>query len=172
MQDIKISVREREISNHKHGRIVLRFEHTCSTSPPSTLWKIFTITISKDHSIPQHLQRVHTRTLGPASPSLVPTRTTHASTLACWGRTSYNSSNHKLEHLVITSLDHHKTLFTEATTSILLTIQEWILVITSLDHKNNSHNKDPKMIVIAMKSLSLCEKNKIELWRKTQEISF
>jgi len=35
MQDINTS--EREISNHKHERIILRFEHTCSTSPPLTL---------------------------------------------------------------------------------------------------------------------------------------
>ena len=65
------------------------------------------------------------------SPSLVPTRTTHASILACRGCTSYNSSNHTSEHLVITSLDHHKTLFNT----------KMKLVITSLDHKNNSHNK-------------------------------
>jgi len=38
MQDIKTS--EREMSNRKHGRIISRFEHTCS--PPSTLWRIFT----------------------------------------------------------------------------------------------------------------------------------
>ena len=36
MQDIKTSKRKRE-SNRKHGRFVSRFEHTCSTSPPSTL---------------------------------------------------------------------------------------------------------------------------------------
>ena len=35
-----VCVREREMSNHKHGRIISRFEHTCSTSPPSTLWRI------------------------------------------------------------------------------------------------------------------------------------
>ena len=45
-------------------------------------------------------------------------------------------------------------------------------MITSLDQKNNSHNKDPKRIDIAMESSSLCEKNKVELWWKTQEISF
>ena len=33
----KTQVREREMSNHKYERIVSRFEHTCSTSPPSTL---------------------------------------------------------------------------------------------------------------------------------------
>ena len=45
-------------------------------------------------------------------------------------------------------------------------------MITSLDHKNNSHNKDPKIIDLAMKSSSLYEKNKIELWWNTQEVSF
>jgi len=41
MQDINTS--EREISNRKYGRFVSRLEHTCFTSPPSTLWKIFKI---------------------------------------------------------------------------------------------------------------------------------
>ena len=132
--------------------------------PAFNTMKDFTIMIPQDHSMPQYLQRIHTRTLRPASPSLVLARTIHTSTLACRGRTSYNSSNHKLEYLVITLLDHHKTLFTEATTSTLLTIQEWILMITFLDHKNNSHNKDPKRIDIAMKSSNFCEKNKIDLW--------
>ena len=35
MQDIKETKRER-VSNHKHKKFVSRFEHTCSTSPPST----------------------------------------------------------------------------------------------------------------------------------------
>jgi len=30
------------VSNRKHGRFVSRFEHACSTSPPSKLWRIFT----------------------------------------------------------------------------------------------------------------------------------
>jgi len=30
------------MSNHKHGRIISRFEYPCSTSPPSTLWRIST----------------------------------------------------------------------------------------------------------------------------------
>jgi len=104
------------MSNRKHGRIVWRFEHTCSTSLPLTLWRIFTITIPQDHPVPQRLQWAPSWTLGSASSSLVPV-TTHTSTLVCRGRTSYNSSNHELEHLVIPSLDHHKTLFTKATTS-------------------------------------------------------
>ena len=80
--------------NRKHGRFVSRVEHPCSTSPPSTLWRISAITIPQDHSMPQHL-RVHTGTLGPASPSLVPARTTHASTLTCRGHTSTPSSYKK-----------------------------------------------------------------------------
>jgi len=35
-QDINTSEREKE-SNRKHERFVLRIEHPCSTSPPSTL---------------------------------------------------------------------------------------------------------------------------------------
>ena len=35
MQDIKTQVRE--MSNRKHERIALRFEHPCSTFQPSTL---------------------------------------------------------------------------------------------------------------------------------------
>ena len=113
MQDINTS--EREISNRKHGRIVLRFEHTCSTSPPSPLWRISTkIDLA--------------RSLGATTPttSSVKNSWTHksltysrknntASTLACRGHTSTpsslkNSSQYKpaslppqiqMEHLVI-----------------------------------------------------------------------
>ena len=98
MQDIKHKWVGREISNRKYGRIVSRFEHTCSTSPPSTLWRIFTITISQDHSVPQHLQWASSRTLGPASPSLVSARATHANPQA-WDLNLYNSSIQWVEHL-------------------------------------------------------------------------
>ena len=103
LQDIKYKC-EREMTNHKYGRFVSRFEHTCSKSPPSTLWRIFTITIPQDHPVLQHLQRVHIRTLGPASPSLVPSRTTHACPQARRGRNLYNSSKYKNGHLVISKL--------------------------------------------------------------------
>ena len=78
MKDIKtqVCVREREISNRKHGRLFSRFEHTCSTSPPSNYEGFPLKSILQDHSMPQHLQQVHTRTLGLTSPSLVPARTT------------------------------------------------------------------------------------------------
>jgi len=85
--------------------------------------------IPQDHSVPQHLQRVHTRTLGLTSPSPCSRKKNtrkHTNLPSC----TY-SSNHTSEHLVITSLDHHKTLFNT----------KMKLVITSLDHKNNSHNK-------------------------------
>jgi len=114
------------MSSRKHGRIVSRLEHTCSMSPPSTLWSIFTITIPQDHPVPQHLQRVHTRTLGPACPSLVPARTTHASTLACRGRTSTPSS--------------HKNSSQHELTSSPPQIQRWTLSdLYTLITKNNSH---------------------------------
>ena len=48
--------------------------------------------IPQDHSVSQHLQRAPSRTLRFASPLLVSTRTTYASTLACRGRTSTMSS--------------------------------------------------------------------------------
>jgi len=102
MQDINTS--EREMSNRKHGRFVSRFEHTCSTSPPSTLWRIFTITILQDHSVPQHLQWVHTRTLGLTSPSLIPSRTTQHEPISCPRPNLYNTLQYKVEHLVISSL--------------------------------------------------------------------
>ena len=56
--------------------------------------------ILQDHSVPQYQQRAPSRTLGPASPSLVPARTTHASKLA-EAVTSTTPPNYKVEHLVI-----------------------------------------------------------------------
>ena len=66
-QDINTSERQRE-RNRKHERFILRFEHTCSTSPPSTLEGFPLKSIPPDHSVPQYLQGVHTRTLGLTSP--------------------------------------------------------------------------------------------------------
>ena len=101
-----VNTSERE-SNRKHGRFVSRFEHL-TLRPRLQHYEGFPLkTIPLDHSVSQHLQRVHTRTPELTSTSLVPTRTTHASILACRGCTSYNSSNHTSEHLVITSLNHH-----------------------------------------------------------------
>jgi len=83
-----INTRKRERSNRKHERFVSRFEHPYSTSPPSTLWRISTKNNpigSLGAAIPQ---RVHTRSLGLTSHSIIPARTTHASTLACRGRIS------------------------------------------------------------------------------------
>ena len=77
MQDIK-QVRDRE-SNHKHGRFVSRFEHPCSTSPPSTL-EGFPLKIDPTGSLgaATPTREVHTRTpLDSLVPSLVPARTTH-----------------------------------------------------------------------------------------------
>ena len=85
-------MRDKE-SNRKHGRFVSRFEHTCSTSPPSHLKDFHYKPIPPDHLVPQHLQGVHTRTLGLTSPSFVHVRTTHVSKLACQGRTSTPSSH-------------------------------------------------------------------------------
>jgi len=160
------------VSNHKHWRIISRFE-LLAQRPRLQHYEEFPLkSISQDHSVPQHLQRAPSRTFGHASPSFVLAKTTYASTLAYRGCTSYNSSNHKLKYLVITSFITTKLSSLRPQPLQLLAIQEWKLLITSLDHENNCHNKDPKRIDTAIESSSLCEKNKIELWWKTQEISF
>jgi len=58
MQDIKETKRERDrVSNRKHKGFVSRFEHTCSTSPPSTHEGFPLCKIPMDlSSVPQHLQ--------------------------------------------------------------------------------------------------------------------
>ena len=71
------------MSNRKHKGFVSRFEHTCSTSPPSTHEGFPLCLIPMDHSsVPQHLQA-----LGLASPVHT------ASSLARQGRTSNKSSH-------------------------------------------------------------------------------
>ena len=75
MQDINTS-ELREMSNHKHGRIISSFEplalRLCIHDNEGFPLKM----ILKDHSVPQHLQRDPSRTLGLTSFSLVPARTT------------------------------------------------------------------------------------------------
>ena len=57
MQDINKRQREREReSNRKHKGFVSRFEHTCSTSLPSTHEGFSLKSIPPDHLVPQHLQ--------------------------------------------------------------------------------------------------------------------
>ena len=98
MQDINKSKRQR-VSNRKHGRFVSRFEHTCSTSPPSHLKDFHYKPILPDHSVPQHLQGVPTRTLGLSSPFTRSRKNKHtASPLACRGRTSTTSSHQNSKH--------------------------------------------------------------------------
>ena len=132
------------MNNHKHGRIVSRFEHTYSTSPPSTLWRIFTRIDPQDHLVLQHLQRAPSRTLGLISPSLVPARTTHASTLACWRRTSTNSQPKGVEHW-------------------------WsLLLITKITLSQQGSLEDK----YSNEKLKFVWENKTDLWRKTLEILF
>ena len=60
-------VRDRE-SNRKHERFVSRFEHL-ALRPCLQHYEGFSLkTIPPDYSVPQHLQGVHTRTLGLTSP--------------------------------------------------------------------------------------------------------
>ena len=44
-------------------------------------------------------------------------------------------------------------------------------MITSLDHKNNSHNKAPIGWISQWKAQVCVRKTRIEMWRKTQEIT-
>jgi len=68
-------VRERAIANTGD---LFRGSSTFALRPRLQHYEGFSLkTIPLDHSVSQHLQRVHTRTLGPANPSLVPARTTH-----------------------------------------------------------------------------------------------
>ena len=63
MQDINKETKRERVSNRKHKGFVLRFEHTCSTSPPSTLEGFPLKSIPPDHSVPQHLQGEFTHEL-------------------------------------------------------------------------------------------------------------
>ena len=92
MQDIN-TMRDRERAIANMGDL-FRGSSTLALRPCLQHYEGFPLeSIPPDHSVPQHLQGVHTETLGLTSPSLVPTRTTHASTLACQGRTSTPSSH-------------------------------------------------------------------------------
>ena len=131
------------MSNRKHGRIISKFE-PFALRPRHRHNEVFLLNRSRKITRCRNTYNEFTlELLDSQFPLLFPARTTHASTLACQGRTSYNSSNHKLEHLMIISLDHHKTLFTKATTSTT----PHNIRMKSYDHfschKNNSHNKDP-----------------------------
>ena len=135
-------MRERAIANTGD---LFRGSSTLAIRPRLQHYEGFPLkTIPPDHSVRNTYERVHTRTpLDSLVPLLFPQEQTHASTLACRGRTSYNFSNHTSEYLAITSLDHHKTLFIEATTST--TPQNTRM--KTCDHfplsQNNSHNKNP-----------------------------
>ena len=129
MQDINTN--EREMSNRKHRRTISRFEHTCSTSPLLPLLRIF---IKNDPA----------RSLGTATPttSSLKSSWTHksltcsrknntSSTLACRGRTSTMSS-------LKNSTQHEPTSSLRPQSLQYLKYKFGTLVVTSLDHKNNS----------------------------------
>ena len=130
-------MRDRE-GNHKHGRFVSRFEHTCFTSPPSTLWRIFTI--KRSHRITRcrnTYKRVHTSTpLDSLVPLLFPQEQTHASTQA-WTR---NTANLEVR---------------------LLKVQWWKLWWSQyFDHLKSLSQQLSYRIDLAMENSSMCEKNK------------
>ena len=80
------------MSNHKYGRI-FQGSSTLALRPRLHRYeRIFTKNDFVRSLMPQHLQQAPSRTFGPTSLSLVPARTTHASTLSHQGRTSTPSS--------------------------------------------------------------------------------
>ena len=86
---------ERERKVIANTEIYFEVQAICSTSLPSPLWRIFTIMIPQNHLVSQHLQWAPSRTLRPASPSLIPARTIYANPQARRGRNLYNSSKYK-----------------------------------------------------------------------------
>ena len=83
--------RERAIANM---RDLFRGSSTLTLRPRLKHYENFSLeSIPPDHSEPQRLQGVHTRTIRLTSPSLVPAITTQASTLAGRGPTSTLSSH-------------------------------------------------------------------------------
>ena len=86
MQDIIISERQRERAIANTGDLY-RSSSTLALRPRLQHYEGFPLeSIPPDHSVPQHLKGVPTRTLGLSSPSLVPEHT--ASPQARRGRTS------------------------------------------------------------------------------------
>ena len=78
MQDIKTSERQREREQSQTREICFEVRAPLLYVPAFNTMKDFHYKpIPPDHSVPQHLQGVHTRILGLTSRSLVPSRTTH-----------------------------------------------------------------------------------------------
>ena len=100
---------EREISNHKHGRIISRFEPLALHSRLHRNEGFSLKLIPQNHSMPQHLQ-VLSRILGPSSPSFVPTRTIHTRTHKFVEATISNFLNYKGRTLGDQLFDHKKNL--------------------------------------------------------------
>ena len=69
-----------------------QMEKTSNRDGKNWLWNPLKI-ISLDHSVPQHLQRVHTKTLELTSPLTYSHKNNTRNTLACQGRTSTPSSH-------------------------------------------------------------------------------
>ena len=118
-----INTSERDMSNRKHGRIISRFEHPCSTSPPQRYEGFSLKSIPQDHLVPQHLQRVHTRNLGLTSFSLVPARTTQHELTSSPRLHLYNTLQYKVEHLMISSLITNKHSHNQSSYKIDKTIK-------------------------------------------------
>ena len=138
-------VSEWEISNRKHGRFISRFEHTCSTSPPSTLWRIST-------------KNNPSRSLGAAtlSTSFLKNSWTRKSLTYSYKNNTHKQTSLPRSHLY-TSL---KNLSQREPTSSPPQIQEYKLGdLYTLIIKNNSHNQSSYRIDMVMESSSLCEKN-------------
>ena len=131
------------MSNRKHERIILRFE-PLALRPHLHHYEGFPLkSIPQDHSVSQHLQRALSRFLDPQVPHLFPQEQYTRTRKLADAVISTTPQNYKVEHVVITYLDHKQ---------------------------NSLTTKDPYRMDLVIDSSNLCEKNKIDLKRKTQEI--
>ena len=144
------------MSNRKHGRFISRFEHTCSTSPPSTLWRISTRIDLTDHSVPQHLQGVHIRTLGLTSPSLVPARTN-----------THKHTSLSRPHLYTELPQKLETTWTRKFASSNIRLNTWWS--KHFNHLKTLSQKLSYRIDIEMESSSMCEKTRIDFVMKNKK---
>ena len=94
-------MRERAITNMGE---LFRGSSTLALRPRLQHYEGFPLeSIQQDHPVPQHLQRVHTRTLGLTSRSLVPARATQPELTSLLRPHLYNALQYKVEHLMISS---------------------------------------------------------------------
>jgi len=101
----------REKSNRKDERIISRFEQLVLRPRLHRNERFPLCTISQDHSVPQHLQ-ARSRTLGPASFSLVPAKNTNTRTHKFAQGHNLQTLNTKIETLGDQLFDHRQSTLT------------------------------------------------------------